>query len=440
MPVATVDDLMTQLKEAALKARAIADDAEKNRGGVFTDAERAEITEHLKSVAGFKSQIKLMKSDDSMKAALSGLGDLSADDLVTDTPEEVAAKMQAARGRFGAKMSIGQAFTQSPQFKAVQGQAVGGRYREKQKVDGEPVHLKSLVTGASDTSGGALIVNDNIGLISGLDQFQRPLNVKTMLTNGTTSVDAIDYVQITGTTNNAAIVAESTATATPGSPSPATGVKPESALTLAKKTANVRTFAHWIPATTRALSDAGQIRTLIDAFLVYGLAEELEDQIVNGDAAGESFDGITHVSGTQALDGASIGDVLGTIRRARTLVRVVGRSLATAYLMNPYDWEMLDLTVDGNGRYYFGGPSQLGTPNIWGLPVVESEAVEQGTVICADFRKAILWDREDSAITMSGSHLDFFTRNMVAILAEDRYGFAVIQPNAFVIADISSFE
>jgi HK97 family phage major capsid protein len=56
----------------------------------------------------------------------------------------------------------------------------------------------------------------------------------------------------------------------------------------------------------------------------------------------------------------------------------------------------------------------------------------------ADFRKAVLWDRQDASLAVSNQHADFFIRNMVAILAEARYAFGVIQPSAFVIVDTAA--
>ncbi|MEE3918199.1 phage major capsid protein [Micromonospora sp. BRA006-A] len=133
------------------------------------------------------------------------------------------------------------------------------------------------------------------------------------------------------------------------------GYKPESGLALQKVTTAVKTIAHWLPATKRAIADAGQVRTLIDEFLRYGLAEELEDQIMNGDGTGENFEGLNTVSGTQTQ--AYDTDILTTLRKAKTKVRTVGRSRATAYVMNPADWERVDLLQDNENRYYFGGPA-----------------------------------------------------------------------------------
>jgi len=243
-------------------------------------------------------------------------------------------------------------------------------------------------------------------------------------------------VRMTAQTNAAAMTAESAATSGSGLTTAAQGVKQESDLTLAKVTTTVKTIAHWLAATKRALSDAGQMRTLIDNFLRYGLEEELEDQIVAGDGSGENFDGIGHLSGVQA--GAWSVDLLTTTRKARTLVRTVGRAIPTAYLLNPADWETIDLLQDNEARYYFGGPSQMGTPRLWGLPVVESEAVPAGTGYVGDFRKCVLWEREQASIQVSDSHADFFVRNMVAILGEMRAAFGILQPTALVEIDLTA--
>jgi HK97 family phage major capsid protein len=100
--------------------------------------------------------------------------------------------------------------------------------------------------------------------------------------------------------------------------------------------------------------------------------------------------------------------------------------------MNPADWQSFDLLKATAGQFYFGGPLQLGTPTLWGLPVIQTEAVPQGTCYVGDLRQAVLWDREQAAITATDSHNDFFIRNLVAILAELRAAFGVIRPSAIV--------
>lgn len=285
--------------------------------------------------------------------------------------------------------------------------------------------LKALVTGLSDTSAGALVGTDYQR--PPLEFAMRPLTIRDIITVGQTNSDLVEYPQAGAVTNSAAIVAEATSTAD--------GTKPESAIALTKVTTAVKTIAHWIPATKRAIADAGQIRTLIDNFLRYGLAEELEDQIVSGSGVGENFTGILATSGitAQAFD----TNILTTARKARTKSFTVGRARPVAYALHPLDWEAFDLTQDNEARYFFGGPAVIGNPRLWGLPVVESEAVPQGTGITGDFKQCVLWDREQASVSMSDSHANFFVQNLVAILAELRAAFGIFRPAALVTIDLT---
>ena len=106
--------------------------------------------------------------------------------------------------------------------------------------------------------------------------------------------------------------------------------------------------------------------------------------------------------------------------------------------MSPADVEVVDLAQDANDRYYGAGPFAMGPRTLWGLPIVESEEIADGTALLGDFSKAVLWDREQTTVTMTDSHADFFIRNLVAILAEERVAFAVTRPKAFVSVDIAA--
>jgi HK97 family phage major capsid protein len=200
-------------------------------------------------------------------------------------------------------------------------------------------------------------------------------------------------------------------------------------------TETVKTIAHWIPITKRALADAAQMRALIDDFLLYGLEEELEDQMVSGDGTGENMTGIANVSGTQTQ--AWDTNLFTTTRRAISKAQNAGRP--NGFLLNPADIERLDLEVDGNGQFFFGGPAAGGgVPTLWRIPVVQSLAVPAGVGFVADWRAAVLYDREQANITTSDSHGEMFIRNMVAVLAESRHAFTVVKPSAFVEIDLTA--
>ena len=425
-------------KETSLKAaRHIAAKAEEE-GRNFTEEERAQVTAHMEAARKSHRSILELDGDAALISEINALG----------APVGELAKTAVS---VTDRKTAGQKFTSDPNFQAwMKSVAPNGNIPESAKGLNSPAvsfDSKALITGLSDTSGGALVQNDNIGLQVGMELFQRPLTVRDLITVGQTDSDTIEYARVVTTTNNAAPVAEATtaghlaSTEVGGATDAAGGLKPESGMTLEKVSTTVKTIAHWLPATKRALSDAAQIRTLIDNFLRYGLEEELEDQIVAGSGAGENFEGILTVAGTQAQ--AWDTNLLVTTRKAKTKVRTVGRARATAYLLNPEDNERIDLlrTEEGGantGSFMFGSPAGNQVQTLWGLPRIESEAVPAGTGLVGDFRRAVLWDREQAAVQVSDSHADFFVRNLVAILAELRAGFGVIQPSAFVEIDLTA--
>jgi HK97 family phage major capsid protein len=187
-----------------------------------------------------------------------------------------------------------------------------------------------------------------------------------------------------------------------------------------------------MPITKRAASDAGQIRTLIDNFLRYGLNEELEDQMLTGSGSGENFAGILN-SGISTV--GSAGTDIDAIVDAIRTVRVTGRRRPNALVIHPNDWYSTGFLTakDSSGKYLISDPAasveQL--QQLWGLKVVVSEGVTENTALVGDFRQAVLWEREGINVMVSDQHADFFIRNLLAILAEMRAAFGVLDPQAF---------
>jgi hypothetical protein len=61
----------------------------------------------------------------------------------------------------------------------------------------------------------------------------------------------------------------------------------------------------------------------------------------------------------------------------------------------------------------------------------QSEAIPAGTAWCAAWNWGVVYDREQATLQATDTHADFFVRNLVAILAELRAGFAILRPPAF---------
>lgn len=424
---------------AALKiARDISEQAERE-GRDLTAEENEKATAALLDYKAAKKDFERTQSTESLKSALSEIGI----DLGLEPAGEKAAP--SAFKQPSKLKSIGQMFAESAEYKSMMGQFSDGRINEKARVQSAPMGVKALVTGASDTSGGAFVNTDIQNILEMLGR--RELTVRDLISVRQTESDTVEYVRQTTQLSSAAPVPEATSAAAPTAPGTAGalvlnaggGYKPEGSMAFEKVTATVKTIAEWVPATKRGLADASQLRGLIDDELRADLAEEEEDQILNGSGSGENLTGILQTSGIQTQ--AWTDDLLTTIRKAKTKTRTVGRVAANGIVLNPEDAERLDLLrpTAGDGQFYGPGPfAGAGVRTVWGLPIVESEAIAAGTGLVGDYTKAVLWDREQASITATDSHADFFIRNLVAILGEERVAFGVTRPKAFVSVDLTA--
>lgn len=420
---------MEKWKELLQKAREIASKAEEEERNL-TGEERNQIAKLLEEAKDAKEKDQAAQKDAAIRERI---------ELFSAAFEEDA----PSAGRPGKGGTLGQQFVGSEELKTWMARvAPSGRVPDSAKgLMSPPVEFKrllkfgrkDLITGESDTSAGAFVEVDYTGIYEPLGRYA--LSVLDMISRRTTTSDLVEFVRQTRRVQEAAPTEEANVTEYGGATGEVSGKKPEGTLELEPVQEPVRTIAVWIPATKRALSDAAQIRGIIDDELRDDLEEELENQIVNGDGVGENFTGILHAANTlaQAWD----TDILTTTRRAITTVQVAGRATPTAWVLHPVDWEIIELQTDDTGRYYYAGPRQRGPQTLWGIPVVTSQSLEQGTGLLGDFRKAVLWDREAASIQVSDSHEDFFIRNLVAILAEMRAAFGLIRPSAFCEVDLT---
>jgi len=398
----------------------------------FTAEERKSVADLLDGAKQIKARIKELKGDAEMRDAIEALG------------EGVGVVDENGRPKTAKRLSLGAQFTTAKAWtewlKAI---APNGTIAESRKgLASPPIDMKSfgifgrkdVITGLADDSGGVFVNPDLTGIYEPLGRY--PLNLRNLVSVRQTSSDTVEFIRQLTHINAATPVPEANVSTFTGYEGQVSGLKPEGATSFERVTETVKTIAVWVPATKRALSDAAQLRGLIDQELREDLSEELENQMLNGDGSGENFNGLANTANTlvQAFD----TNIPVTTRKAITNLAVNGKSIPTGWLLNPMDWEAVELLTDSAGDYIYGGPINRGPMTLWGVPVAQSFFQPQGKAWLGNWSKAVLWDREQANISVSDSHADFFIRNMVAILAELRAAFGVIRPTAFVEVNLGT--
>jgi hypothetical protein len=242
-----------------------------------------------------------------------------------------------------------------------------------------------------------------------------------MLSRGTVSSPVVHYA-VEDWTNAADWVAEAT--------SVATGAKPQSDVTYTPATANVGTIAHWVVATKQALADVGLLRSLIDNGLRRGILAKIGQTVLAGDGAAPEPFGLNTLATVPAQAYAT--SPLVTVKNAISALEAAGFP-ASGVVMNNADWNAIDQSTPS----VVTDPLSNRAKVIGGVPVVTVPTQPVGFAMVGDFKQAFLLDREQSTITATDSHADFFIRNLVAILGEWRGVFFVPNPGAFRKADLT---
>jgi len=254
----------------------------------------------------------------------------------------------------------------------------------------------------------------------------RRLRVRDLLPKVQITTGSIEYPRQTTRTNNANTVPETT-------------LKPESAYAFTMETVTPKVIAHWVPASRQILEDAPQLRDIIDTELRYGLELKEDAQLLAGDGTGENLSGLitnaTPYSAPSGIVAAQMIDQIGLGLLQTTLADFT----PTGIVMHPSDWMRIRLLKDGNGDYILGDPGAAVPPVLFGLPVVATTSMTVDKWLIGDFqRAATLYDRWLPRVEVSTEHADFFVRNMVAILAEQRLALATKNALALTYGDFGN--
>ena len=250
-----------------------------------------------------------------------------------------------------------------------------------------------------------------------------------------TDQNAFVYLEETTFTNNAGEIAES------GDISSAN----ESALAFTERTESIRKIATFLPVTDELLADVAGIQGYVNSRLTTMMRLRMDNQLLNGDGSAPNLTGVLNKSGINTFAyGSYSGELrkIGQIYQAITEIRKDAFVEPDAVIMHPSDWYDIVTTTSsvetsGSRNPLFvvaGGFGADVAPTIWGLKVVPSTAIAEGTMLVGKFGggdAAQIVSRQGVDLAVSDSHSDFFAKNQLAIRLTMRMGFVVYKPTAF---------
>lgn len=259
---------------------------------------------------------------------------------------------------------------------------------------------------------------------------QQRLTIRDILPVGETSQNTIYFPKEVIYVNGAEMVGEE-------------GEKPEATLEIESGSAPVKKIAVLIKVTDEMWDDFPMLRDYVNSRLRFMVEQKEEQQLLNGAGTGDELLGILNTSGVQNQPEGSdtpVDAIYKAMTKIKTPAANVGGYNPSAIVMHPIDVELVRLSKDQNLQYYGGGPFTGAYGNgpytsafrLWGLPVVETTAITQGTALVGDFRMgAQIFQRTGIDVKTFDQNEDDVNFNRKTIRVEERLALAVYRPSAF---------
>lgn len=393
----TKDYLLGKIKQAVEACKALEAEAEKQDRDM-TDDELAEFKANVAKIEDWQVEVKRIEDREEMRKQLDALGSVAH--VATAEAEQVPAK------------SIGEAFVQSSEYKAILDETVRTgmpRFETgpiEMKAAGDPV-LESDGTNA-DAIAPTWFGLETPGLVQWRSLIQSVLNT----------------VQI-GTGNTANYPVVTTRTLAAGNPTAEGATKVGASFAFNYESETLVKHTAFGGASEEMFQDAPTLVNYINTELGFMALQAEEATVLQ----------TLWTAVTQSSDGSSVQatpTLYDAVREGIATIAING-GVANALLINPMDAAVLDTTQASGVGYFSGGPYQAAATGLWGqIRRIETPALAAGTAILGDFnRGARLFRKGGLRVDSSNSHDTYFAENKIAIRAEIRSVLGVTYPEFF---------
>lgn len=293
----------------------------------------------------------------------------------------------------------------------------------KELYDAAISHKSLVITKATDsTSIGPSTISDY--RTTPITARREPTRVLSLIPTVATAHPTVTWYSTTGTAA-AAAVAEG-------------GTKPTSTIAYTAQTGTVTKLAHVVEITDETLQDFPSFMSVLSLDMLAGLVKAENAELLTATVTGaRKFAGLLNVSGilTAAVPGTPTQtDRLDSISAAFDALRT-GASFAEpdGIIMHPTDWGTVRRNKDSQNRYLLGDPGTGTDPRIWGVPVVLTTQITQGTCLIGDFAgSTVAYVRDGIRLETANQGSTQWVTNTTLVRAEERILLTVPRPTGLL--------
>jgi HK97 family phage major capsid protein len=260
----------------------------------------------------------------------------------------------------------------------------------------------------------------------------RPVHVRQLIPQGSTSSDVIRFVKESGYSNGAATAAEGATLA-------------QSDFDMTASDSNVRKIGTYFRISEEMLADTPQLTSYISARAPEKLLNVEDTQILTGNGTAPNLSGIiTDAADFDVSSGGAFYQSVESANEFDVLVASLNQLALSNYqasyiMLHPTDFHKILLLKDSQNNYLKDQVYSGLQPNFMGVPVIINNAISAGSFLCGNFNVGTqLWIRDNVNVEFFREDGTNVRDGFVTVRVSERIALTNYLPNAFVNGSFST--
>ena len=260
----------------------------------------------------------------------------------------------------------------------------------------------------------------------------RPVHIRQLIPQGSTSSDVIRFVKESGYSNGAATAAEGATLA-------------QSDFDMTASDSNVRKIGTYFRISEEMLADTPQLTSYISARAPEKLLNVEDTQVLSGNGSAPNLSGIiTDAADFDVSSGGAFYQSVDAANEFDVLVASLNQLALSNYqasyiLLHPTDFHKILLLKDTQNNYLKDQVYSGLQPNFMGVPVIINNAISAGSFLCGNFNVGTqLWIRDNVNVEFFREDGTNVRDGFVTVRVSERIALTNYLPNAFVNGSFST--
>ena len=260
----------------------------------------------------------------------------------------------------------------------------------------------------------------------------RPVHIRQLIPQGSTSSDVIRFVKESGYSNGSATAAEGATLA-------------QSDFDFTASDSNVRKIGTYFRISEEMLADTPQLTSYISARAPEKLLNVEDTQILTGNGSAPNLSGIiTDAADFDVSSGGAFYQSVESANEFDVLVASLNQLALSNYqasyiLLHPTDFHKILLLKDSQNNYLKDQVYSGLQPNFMGVPVIINNAISAGSFLCGNFNVGSqLWIRDNVNVEFFREDGTNVRDGFVTVRVSERIALTNYLPNAFVNGSFST--